>query len=101
MRSCRDIEVNAFENRVVPYCVALAGESELGILNSPSREMAHCCISLARGVKAFRYWNGGNTTSAQGVVDFSIDDLIGRFRPPIPTRLKIDVGGLDWPRREK
>jgi FkbM family methyltransferase len=94
---CRNIEINAFENRVVPYCVALAGETELGVLNSPSREMGASLHQFGQKGQTSRYWNGGYTTSAQGVVGFSIDDFIGQFRPPFPTRLKIDVDGLEWP----
>jgi FkbM family methyltransferase len=94
---CRNIEINAFEDQVIPYCVALAGGTKLGVLNSPSREMGASLHQFGKRGEASRYWNGGNTTSAQGVVGFSIDDFIGQFRPPFPTRLKIDVDGLEWP----
>jgi FkbM family methyltransferase len=94
---CRNVEINAFEERVAPYCIALSGETELGVLNSPSREMGASLHQFGQKGQTSRYWNGGNTTSAQGVVGFSIDDFIGQFRPPFPTRLKIDVDGLEWP----
>jgi len=94
---CRNVEINAFEDRVAPYCIALSGGTELGVLNSPSREMGASLHQFGKRGEACRYWAGGNTTSAQGVVGFSIDDFIGQFRPPFPTRLKIDVDGLEWP----
>ena len=94
---CRNIEINAFEDQVIPYCVALAGGTKLGVLNSPSRELGASLHQFGQKGQTSRYWNGGNTTSAQGVVGFSIDDFIGQFRPPFPTRLKIDVDGLEWP----
>jgi FkbM family methyltransferase len=94
---CRNIEINAFEDQVIPYCVALAGGTELGVLNSPSREMGASLHHFGQRGEASRYWDGGSTTSAQGVIGFSIDDFIGQFRPPFPTRLKIDVDGLEWP----
>ena len=94
---CRNIEINVFEDQVIPYCVALAGGTKLGVLNSPSREMGASLHQFGQKGQTSRYGNGGNTTSAQGVVGFSIDDFIGRFRPPFPTRLKIDVDGLEWP----
>jgi hypothetical protein len=43
-----------------------------------------------------RYWNGGKTTSAQGMVGFTIDNFVRQFQPPFPTRLKLDVDGLEW-----
>jgi FkbM family methyltransferase len=94
---CRNIEINAFEDQVIPYCVALVGGTKLGVLNSPSREMGASLHQFGQKGQTSRYWNGGNTTSAQGVVGFSIDDFIEQFRPPFPTRLKIDVDGLEWP----
>ncbi len=94
---CRNVEINTFEDRVAPYCIALSGGTELGVLNSPSREMGASLHQFGKRGEASRYWDGGNTTSAQGVVGFSIDDFIGQFRPPFPTRLKIDVDGLEWP----
>ena len=94
---CRNIEINAFEDQVIPYCVALAGGTKLGVLNSPSREMGASLHQFGQRGEASRYWDGGNTTSAQGVIGFSIDDFIGQFRPTFPTQLKIDVDGLEWP----
>ena len=94
---CRNIELNEFEDRVIPYCVALAGVTELGVLNSPSREMGASLHQFGQKGQASRYWHGGKMTCAQGVIGFSIDDFIERFRPPFPTRLKIDVDGLEWP----
>jgi hypothetical protein len=44
-----------------------------------------------------RYWKGEKSTSAQGMIGFTLDDFIRWFRPPFPTRLKIDVDGLEWP----
>jgi FkbM family methyltransferase len=89
---CRNIEINAFEDHVAAYCIALSG-----VLNSPSREMGASVHQFGQKGQSSRCGNGRNTTSAQGVVGFSIDDFIGQFRPPFPTRLKIDVDGLEWP----
>jgi FkbM family methyltransferase len=94
---CKNIEINAFEGRVVPYCVALAGGTQLGVLNSPSREMGASLHQFGNKGEASRYWGGNKTSFAQGVVGFSVDDFIYQFSPPFPTRLKIDVDGLEWP----
>ncbi len=94
---CRNVEINAVEDRVVPYCVALAGSTELGVLNSPVREMGAALHQFGARGQASRYWNGGKTACAQGMIGFTIDDFVRQFRPPFPTRLKLDVDGLEWP----
>jgi FkbM family methyltransferase len=94
---CRNIEINAFEGRVVPYCIAFAGTTALGVLNSPSCEMGAALHQFGARGECSRYWNGGKCSYAQGMIGFTIDDFIRQFQPPFPTRLKIDVDGLEWP----
>ena len=94
---CKNIDINAFEGRVVPYCVAFAGTTELGVLNSPSREMGAALHQFGARGESSPYWNGGKCTSAQGMIGFTIDDFIRQFQPPFPNRLKLDVDGLEWP----
>jgi hypothetical protein len=81
---------------VVPYCIALSGSTELGVLNSPSREMGAALHQFGGKGESSRYWNGGKTIGAQGMLGFTVDDFIRQFRPPFPTRLKLDVDGLEW-----
>jgi FkbM family methyltransferase len=94
---CKNVEINSLEGRVVPYCIALSGSTELGLLNSPSREMGAALHQFGGKGETSRYWNGGRNTCIQGVVGFTVDDFIRQFRPPFPTRLKLDVDGLEWP----
>jgi len=42
-----------------------------------------------------RYWTGENSTFAQGMLGYTIDDFVCQFQPPFPTRLKLDVDGLE------
>jgi FkbM family methyltransferase len=93
---CKNVEINALEGRVIPYCIALAGTTELGVLNSPSREMGAALHQFGRKGDTSRYWKGGTITCAQGMIGFTIDDFIRQFRPLFPTRLKLDVDGLEW-----
>ena len=92
---CRNVEINALE-RFVPYCIALAGNTELDVLNSPSRELGGALHQFGGRGQTSRYWDGDTNISAQGMVGFTIDDFIRQFEPSFPTRMKIDVDGLEW-----
>jgi FkbM family methyltransferase len=94
---CKNVEMNDLGDRIVPYCIALAGNTELGVLNSPSRQMGAALHQFGRRGEISRYWDGGISSFAQGMVGFTIDDFIRQFRPPFPTRMKLDVDGLEWP----
>jgi FkbM family methyltransferase len=96
MVACRNVEINALVGLIVPYCSALAGSSGLSVLNSPSREMGAALHQFGERGATSRYWNGGKSTRARGMVGFTIDDFIRQFQPPFPTRLKLDVDGLEW-----
>jgi hypothetical protein len=87
---CENIEINAFEGRVIPYCIALAGTTALGVLNSPRRSLHQ----FGKKGETSRYWSGNSYTYVQGMVGFTIDDFIRQFQPPFP---KLDVDGLEWP----
>jgi FkbM family methyltransferase len=93
---CRNVEINSFDGLVLPFCVALAGSTKLGVLNSPTSKMGASLHQFGDRGETSRYWNGGQTTSVQGMVGFTIDDFIQWFQPPFPTRLKLDVDGLEW-----
>jgi FkbM family methyltransferase len=94
---CKNVEMNAFEDRIVPYCLALAGTTELGVLNSPTREKGASLHQFGAKGDVSRYSDGRMNSCAQGMVGFTIDDFIRQFSPPFPTRLKLDVDGLEWP----
>ena len=94
---CKNVEINHLEDRIVPYCVALAGSTELGVLNSPWREMGASLHQFGGKGETSRYWSGGKSAPAQGMIGFTIDNFVEQFKPAFPTRLKLDVDGLEWP----
>jgi FkbM family methyltransferase len=96
MALCKNIDINALGDRILPYCLALAGNTEFGLLNLASRDMGAALHQFGRRGETSRYCTGGNYTFAQGMLGFTIDDLIRQFQPPFPTRLKLDVDGLEW-----
>jgi FkbM family methyltransferase len=94
---CRNIQINSLDDRVVPYCVALAGNTALGVLNLSSPEMGAALHQFGTHGSTSRYWSGGAEPCTQGMIGYTIDDFIRQFRPAFPTHLKIDVDGLEWP----
>src|SRR5262249_26040382 len=68
---CKNVEMNLLEGCIVPYCIALAGSTELGVLNSPSRELGAALHQFGERGKISRYCNGASSTSAQGMVGFT------------------------------
>jgi FkbM family methyltransferase len=92
---CKNIDINSVGDRVIPYCIAFAGNTELGLLNLASRVMGSALHQFGHRGETSRY-NGGNSTFAQGILGYTIDDFIRQFQPPFPTRLKLDVDGLEW-----
>ncbi len=92
---CRNAEVNRLQSRVTPYCIALAGKTELGFLSSNSRGLGAALNQFgARGEKS-PYWTNNEGICAQGMVGFRVDDFIQQFAPPFPAHLKLDVDGLE------
>jgi FkbM family methyltransferase len=94
---CRNIQINALNDRIVPYCVALADDTVLGVLNLSSQEMGAALHQFGLRGNTSRYWSGGAGFCAQGMTGYTIDDFVRQFRPPFPAHLKIDVDGLEWP----
>jgi FkbM family methyltransferase len=93
---CKNIDINSLGDRIIPYCMALAGKTELGLLNLASRDMGAALHQFGRRGETSRYWTVGHSTFAQGMLGYTIDDFIRQFQPPFPTRLKLDVDGLEW-----
>ena len=91
----RNIESNALDDRIMPYCIALAAATELGFLNSPSFKMGAALHQFGRRGELSRY-SPSATCRTLGTIGFSIDDFVRQFNPAFPTRLKIDVDGIEW-----
>jgi FkbM family methyltransferase len=91
-----NIYINALGERIVPYCIALAGTTKLGVLNSACREVGSSLHQFGTPGEVSPYWNG-TVSHAQGVVGYTVDDFIAQFDPPFPTHIKLDVDGLEWP----
>lgn len=92
----RNLQLNQLDSRVRAYCVALAGATELGVLNLDSNQLGTALSQFGDAGDISRYSDRASQLM-HGMVAFSIDDFVARFAPPFPTHLKIDVDGLEWP----
>jgi FkbM family methyltransferase len=93
----RNVELNRAQDRITAYCVALSGETGLGMLNVASSSMGAALSQFGRAGERSRYWNDRAPTASHGMVGFTVDDFIAQFPLPFPTHLKLDVDGLEWP----
>jgi FkbM family methyltransferase len=92
---CRHIEMNELSDRITPYCIAMAGETGLGLLNSPFPRDVGASLHQFGGPGDASPWWSGTTTHIQGMVGFTIDDFLALFGPPFPNHIKLDVDGLE------
>lgn len=92
----RNIDLNGFGERVIAYCVALSGATELGVLNMATSAMGASLSQFGRPGEMSRYCAQDTDGCAHGMIGFSIDDFIRQFHPPFPNHLKMDVDGLEW-----
>jgi FkbM family methyltransferase len=94
---CRNVQENALSERITAYCIALAGSTELGVLNLSSQEIGGAVHQFGPLGEVSRYCADTTVFYAQGMLGYTVDDFIKQFQPPFPTHLKIDVDGLEWP----
>ena len=92
----RNITINRLEHHVMAYCVALSGTTGLGVLNLDSAEPGSALSQFGRPGEGSPYSSNPQPV-AQGTIGFTIDDFIAHFGVAVPTHLKLDVDGLEWP----
>ena len=92
----RNIELNDCGLRITAYCVALARETGLGVLNMASSAMGSALAQFGQLGEMSPYCSEGTNGLAHGMIGFSVDDFIQQFRPPFPNFFKLDVDGLEW-----
>lgn len=92
----RNLQLNNATGRVTAYCLALAGETALGVLNLDSAAMGTAMSQFGKAGDRSPY-SSNRAPVTHGMVGFTVDDFVARFSPPLPTHLKIDVDGLEWP----
>ena len=92
----RNIHLNRFDERVMPYAIAFSNRSEAALFNmgslQPGGAMGHFGESVEQ-VKAGDHVNEINYR--QAMLGFSIDEFVKMFNPAFPNFMKIDVDGIE------
>jgi len=91
----RNVQINDLP-RVVAYGVALSGQTSLGVLNLDSSAIGGAMSQFGKPGEKSRY-SSTNASIGHGMIGFTVDDFVRQFNPPLPTHIKIDVDGLEWP----
>ncbi|MBS7812605.1 FkbM family methyltransferase [Roseococcus pinisoli] len=81
----RNIEINGFDDRVSAYCLALAQNTGLVVLNMANTAAGHSMHSIEAREGGFR----------QAVPSFAIDDFVRHMNAPPPGAIKLDVDGIE------
>lgn len=89
----RNIEINAMDDRVSAYCLALSDQTALGTLNMATTEAGSSMHAFDETVNAFD--EPVDIVFRQGSVGISVDEFIRLFDPPPPTHIKIDVDSIE------
>lgn len=92
----RNVELNAFADRVTAYCLAVAPATQLGVINLDSAAIGAAMSQFGKAGEGSRYSNGERPI-VQGAAGVTLDDLVARFNAPPPTHIKVDVDGLELP----
>lgn len=89
----RNIRLNGLDGVVTAYPIALSDEVRLDTLRLNSSEPGAALHVFGSNVdfKAEEF----APTAMQGAISLPLDDLVFRFGLPCPTKLKIDVDGLE------
>jgi FkbM family methyltransferase len=89
----RNVALNKMWDRIKTYCIALSDETSLGELS-----LFHTVIGGSKhafGDPAESWVEDDPIAFQQGMIGFSIDDMIDRFACPFPNHIKIDVDGIE------
>lgn len=92
----RNVQINALDDRISAYAVALSGETCLGVLNLDSSALGTAMNEFGRAGDKSRY-SSNPQPQQQGMIGITVDEFASRFAPPPPTHIKLDVDGLEWP----
>ena len=89
----RNIGLNKVDEKISAYCLAFNHKTRLDTFYMSSTGLGDALNNFGEA----RDWQGSIFTAAlkQGMIGFSIDDLIKQFNPPFPNYIKINVDGIE------
>lgn len=82
----KNIEINQLNEKLTAYCIALNDKSEFGKLVLSNEGI---------GGAENNFSESSTSKLTQGMVSYSVDDLISKFHFPSPDHIKIDVDGIE------
>jgi len=92
----KNIQANRLDDRTTSYCVALSGETKLGVLNLDSPSLGSALTQFGKTGEWSRY-SLSHSPLRHGMIGVTVDEFVKTFDPPFPTHLKMDVDGLELP----
>ena len=89
----RNIEINRMDDKILSFCVAFNDMTLIDHLYMVDTHVGGALSSFAESIN----WHGEKFFAKykQGMIGFSIDDLIEQFLPSFPNYIKIDVDGIE------
>jgi FkbM family methyltransferase len=92
----RNVQINGLDDRISAYALALSGETCLGVLNLDSSALGTAMNEFGRAGATSRYSSNAHP-QGHAMIGITVDEFASRFAPPMPTHIKLDVDGLEWP----
>jgi FkbM family methyltransferase len=92
----RNVQINGLDDRISAYALALSGETCLGVLNLDSSALGTAMNEFGRAGATSPYSSNPHP-QGHGMIGITVDEFASRFAPPLPTHIKLDVDGLEWP----
>lgn len=89
----RNIEENNLSDRVSAFCLAFTDTGELGRFYAQDTAFGSALSSFGEPIE--QYGQSHASDFEQGMIGFTLDNFIETFAPPFPTRIKIDVDGIE------
>ena len=92
----KNIEINGFDDQILAYCLALSNHTRLGSLNMVDTQLGSALHDFGEKQEQIDIVGTISKVSfQQGVLGYSIDDLIEGFSLKFPNYIKIDVDGIE------
>lgn len=95
----KNIEINALQQSIISYPIAISDKSEFGLLNSTMTNAAGSMSTFSSVNEKMDSISCGEVTLdvifRQGMLSFSIDELVLKYGFEVPNHIKIDVDGIE------
>ena len=90
----KNIQLNNSAGFIEAYCLAFASESKIGVLNLASKSPGSALSQFGKPGEHSKWTNEGQGM-IHGMIGFSIDQFMIQMKPKFPTRIKLDVDGIE------